>query len=107
MVTTSYGHDEGPTWARWRQQRVRHGVRGRVAALRDRPAFAELFAHFAPRVKSYLMRLGVAPAQAEDLAQDALLNVWRKAHLFDPAKAFARLSRRMHDQIADVRYLPA
>jgi RNA polymerase sigma-70 factor (ECF subfamily) len=62
---------------------------GRVAALRDRAAFAELFAHFAPRVKSYLMRLGVAPAQAEDLAQDALLNVWRKAHLFDPAKASA------------------
>jgi len=61
----------------------------RVAAQRDRAAFAELFAHFAPRVKSYLMRQGVAPAQAEDLAQDALLNVWRKAHLFDPAKASA------------------
>ena len=24
---------------------------------------------------------------AEDLAQEALLNLWRKAHLFDPAKA--------------------
>jgi RNA polymerase sigma-70 factor (ECF subfamily) len=28
-------------------------------------------------------------AEAEDLAQDALLNVWRKAHLFDAAKATA------------------
>src|SRR5215813_2520904 len=62
---------------------------GRVAAMRDRAAFAVLFSHFAPRVKAYLLRLGAPPALAEDLAQEALLNVWRKAHLFDPAKASA------------------
>ena len=62
---------------------------GRVAADRDRAAFAALFAHFAPRVKAYLLRLGASPALAEDLAQEALLNLWRKAHLFDPAKASA------------------
>jgi len=62
---------------------------GRVAAQRDRAAFAALFAHFAPRVKAYLLRLGASPAIAEDLAQEALLNLWRKAHLFDPAKASA------------------
>jgi RNA polymerase sigma-70 factor (ECF subfamily) len=62
---------------------------GRVAAMRDRAAFAALFAHFAPRVKAYLLRLGASPALAEDLAQEALLSLWRKAHLFDPAKASA------------------
>ncbi len=62
---------------------------GRVAAMRDREAFAALFAHFAPRVKAYLLRLGAPPALAEDLAQEALLSLWRKAHLFDPAKASA------------------
>ena len=62
---------------------------GRVAAMRDRAAFAVLFAHFAPRVKAYLLRLGAPPALAEDLAQEALLSLWRKAHLFDPAKASA------------------
>jgi len=62
---------------------------GRVAATRDRAAFAALFAHFAPRVKAYLLRLGASPALAEDLAQEALLSLWRKAHLFDPAKASA------------------
>ena len=62
---------------------------GRVAAMRDRAAFAALFAHFAPRVKAYLLRLGAPPALAEDLAQEALLSLWRKAHLFDPAKASA------------------
>jgi len=58
-----------------------------VARDRDRAAFQALFGHFAPRVKSYLMRLGAPAAQAEDLAQEAMLSLWRKAHLFDPAKA--------------------
>lgn len=62
---------------------------GRVAAMRDRAAFAALFAHFAPRIKAYLLRLGAPPAVAEDLAQEALLSLWRKAHLFDPNKASA------------------
>ncbi len=60
-----------------------------VGAARDRAAFATLFAHFAPRIKAYLMRLGAGAAQAEDLAQEAMLAVWRKAALFDPAKASA------------------
>lgn len=62
---------------------------GRVAAHQDRAAFAALFTHFAPRVKAYLLRLGAPSAVAEELAQEALLSVWRKAHLFDPAKASA------------------
>ncbi|HVW72968.1 MAG TPA: sigma-70 family RNA polymerase sigma factor [Rhizomicrobium sp.] len=62
---------------------------GRVARDRDRAAFAALFIHFAPRVKAYLLRLGAPAGVAEELAQEALLSVWRKAHLFDPAKASA------------------
>lgn len=62
---------------------------GRVAAQQDRAAFAALFSHFAPRVKAYLLRLGAPSGVAEELAQEALLMVWRKAHLFDPAKASA------------------
>lgn len=60
-----------------------------IAASRDRAQFALLFAHFAPRLKGYFMRLGVSPDIAEDLAQDALLAVWRKAEMFDPARASA------------------
>lgn len=55
----------------------------------DRAAFVALFDHFAPRVKSYLLRLGASPALAEDLAQEAMLTIWRKAALFDPGKASA------------------
>ncbi|HTN10074.1 MAG TPA: sigma-70 family RNA polymerase sigma factor [Acetobacteraceae bacterium] len=61
----------------------------RVAESRDRAAYALLFGHFAPRVKAYMRKLGAADAQAEDLAQDALLAVWHKAASFDPARAGA------------------
>lgn len=60
-----------------------------VGERRDRAAFARLFAHFGPRLKSYLMRLGSQPNQAEDVVQEAMLMVWRKAHLFDPQRAEA------------------
>lgn len=55
----------------------------------DREAFALAFAKFAPKVKSYLLRLGAPAAQAEDLAQDAMVSVWRRAASFDAAKAKA------------------
>jgi RNA polymerase sigma-70 factor (ECF subfamily) len=61
----------------------------RIALAQDRAAFERLFLHFAPRIKSYLLRSGATGQQAEDLAQDAMLTVWRKAAQFDPARASA------------------
>jgi len=58
-----------------------------VATTRDRAAFSELFAYYAPRVKSYLMRLGSDNAQAEEISQDVMVTVWRKASLFDRNQA--------------------
>ena len=60
-----------------------------VAAYQDRDAFAKLFVYFAPRVKAYLMRSGASDGQAEEVAQETMATVWRKAALFDPAKASA------------------
>lgn len=60
-----------------------------VAQSRDRLAFTTLFGHFAPRLKSYLMRSGTNAARAEELAQETLMTLWRKAHMFDPARAKA------------------
>ena len=53
----------------------------------DKQAFATLFARYAPKVKSYLMRLGATAAAAEDLAQDAMVSMWRRARSYDAAKA--------------------
>ncbi|MFZ5668196.1 MAG: sigma-70 family RNA polymerase sigma factor [Pseudomonadota bacterium] len=63
------------------------GLVERIAAHGDRAAFAVLFAHYAPRVKGYLSRLGLEPARAEELTQDVMVAVWRKAAGFDRRKA--------------------
>ena len=60
-----------------------------IAARQDREAFARLFAYFAPRIKTYMRRSGASDGDAEELAQEALLMVWRKAALFDSANAGA------------------
>jgi len=58
-----------------------------VAARQDRDAFAALFAYYAPRVKAYMLRLGAGAALAEELAQEVMITVWRKAGLFDRRQA--------------------
>ena len=60
-----------------------------LALRQDRHAFARLFAHFAPRIKRYLMLAGCPETHAEDLSQETLAAVWRKAALFDPGRAAA------------------
>lgn len=54
---------------------------------RDRAAFAELFDFFAPRLKAFVIRSGSSAAQAEEIVQDVMLTVWRKAAQFDPHRA--------------------
>ena len=60
-----------------------------VATRRDRAAFVALFEHFAPRVKTFALRSGVSAATAEELAQETMLTVWRKADSFVPGSAGA------------------
>jgi RNA polymerase sigma factor (sigma-70 family) len=60
-----------------------------VATARDDQAFAELFDHFGPRVQAQMLRQGLAPFAAADVAQDVMETIWRKAHLFDPSKSAA------------------
>jgi RNA polymerase sigma-70 factor, ECF subfamily len=60
-----------------------------IAHRQDRAAFTALFTHFAPRLKTYLRHAGLNPAAAEEMSQDVLLAVWRKAGQYDPARATA------------------
>jgi len=55
----------------------------------DRAAFAALYAHYGPRLRTYMRKLGADAVAAEDLVQEAMATVWNKARLFDPAKANA------------------
>jgi len=56
---------------------------------RDKEAFSRLFDFYAPRLKSYLMRLGADSATAEELTQEVLLTAWDRAAQFDPTQAGA------------------
>jgi RNA polymerase sigma-70 factor (ECF subfamily) len=58
----------------------------RVAQNRDRQAFGQLFDHFAPRLKSFMMRKNASAELAEDLVQEAMIAVWTKAALYEPSK---------------------
>ena len=58
----------------------------RIAA-QDRDAFAELFRRYAVRVKAFMMRSGMAAEDADEIAQEVMVSVWRKAASFDPSKA--------------------
>lgn len=59
----------------------------RIHKEKDRAAFAELYGHFAPRVKGFLMRSGADASLAEECAQEVMVTVWKKAHMFDASRA--------------------
>lgn len=58
-----------------------------VATTRDRVAFVTLYDHFAPRIYAFLIRLGSDTATAEELTQEVMVTLWRKAALFDRSKS--------------------
>lgn len=58
-----------------------------IASAKSRAAFSEVFEYFAPRLKSYLIRLGSEASSAEEIMQDVMLNVWRKAGQYDRRQA--------------------
>lgn len=62
---------------------------GAIARDADRSAFALLFERFAGRIKAFLIKSGAPGDQAEEVAQDVMVTIWRKAASFDPAKASA------------------
>lgn len=100
----------------------------RIAERGDVEAFRKLFQSYAPRVKSYMMRQGADANTAEELAQETMMAVWRKAGLYSVEKGSAttwiytiarnlridRLRRELtwvalpesHDQIASTDALP-
>jgi RNA polymerase sigma-70 factor, ECF subfamily len=58
-----------------------------IAGARDRTAFQQLFARYAPRLKAHFAQAGRSGAQAEDLVQDVMLSVWSHAESYRPELA--------------------
>jgi RNA polymerase sigma-70 factor, ECF subfamily len=72
-----------------------------VASRRDRAAFVRLFEHFAPRVKTFMLRSGAGEATAEEIAQETMLSLWRRADSFvsgstGPAAWIFTIARNLH-----------
>ena len=61
----------------------------RIGKDKDRKAFVALFSHYAPRIKSFLLKYGMDEAQAEEIVQNVFVTVWEKAEKYDPQKAAA------------------
>jgi len=61
----------------------------RIGSNRDRSAFKKLYEHFAPRLKSFLLRIGSDMSAAEEICQESMIMVWRRAETFNPDSAGA------------------
>ena len=62
----------------------------RVSNSQDKAAFAELFKHFAPLLKIFLLKAGsITPEGAEELVQETMIKVWKKAPSFSATQASA------------------
>ena len=71
------------------QNRCMADLLQRIAQRSDTEAFRELYDLYGPRVKSYMIRQGANPDTADELAQETLLTVWRKASLYAAEKGSA------------------
>lgn len=61
----------------------------KIANQQSKPAFIELFNRVSSKLKAYAIRCGANQADAEEIVQECLLIVWRKAPTFNPNTASA------------------
>lgn len=83
-IRSSAGTDLAAKEENWDQLIVKVGTD------QDRQAFSKLFNHFAPYLKGFLLKSeGVGPEHAEELVQETMLKLWRKAPTYSPSQAAA------------------
>ena len=81
------GYSLGPTGAAVPQpERAEIDGLLRQVARGDDAAFAALYDKLSPRIFGLAKRVLRDPAQAEEMAQEVLIEVWRSANRFDPAR---------------------
>jgi RNA polymerase sigma-70 factor (ECF subfamily) len=52
-------------------------------------AFKELFVRYALKVKFLMLKMGTKELDAEEITQEVMLSLWRKANTYDTEKASA------------------
>ncbi|MDN4501057.1 sigma-70 family RNA polymerase sigma factor [Alteromonadaceae bacterium BrNp21-10] len=58
-----------------------------IGSVRDKQAFSQLFKWFAPKIKQFGFKQFNSEAQAMELVQETMTNIWRKSHLYDQNKS--------------------
>ncbi len=69
-------------------QRLNH-LLTEIGRTQSTDAFSAIYEHFAGRVKSFLIGKGISEDTAEELMQEVMLTVWRRACTYDASKAAA------------------
>ena len=78
FMTNSNKTTDGPDWV---------VVLTAIPRDQDQEAFSALFRNFAPKGKAFLLKSGADESLAEEVMQDVMGTVWRKAEQYDPARA--------------------
>jgi len=58
-----------------------------VGENQDKEAFSNIFNYFAPRLKSFFIKLGCTDSQAEEIIQEVMIAVWTKSNTYDNTKS--------------------
>jgi RNA polymerase sigma-70 factor (ECF subfamily) len=58
-----------------------------AVAAQDRAAFVALFKRYAGRVKAFMLSSGASSTDAEEVVQEVMVSIWRRAGTFDPDRA--------------------
>lgn len=58
-----------------------------IAENQSKESFKIIFNYFAPRLKSYLIKLGAIDNQAEEVIQEVMIAVWTKSASYDKTKS--------------------
>ena len=58
-----------------------------VGQSQDKEAFSNIFQYFAPRLKSFFVKLGCIETQAEEIIQEVMIAVWTKAKTYNNSKS--------------------
>ena len=53
----------------------------------DKLAFSNIFKYFAPRLKSYFVKIGCTETQAEEIIQEVMIAVWTKSNTYNKEKS--------------------
>ena len=58
-----------------------------ASVMGNRDAFRTLFSRHGPQLKRFFMRSGLRSQQADEMVQEVMLKIWRRARSYDPERA--------------------